>query len=205
MQRVVFFHYQISWTFAINQMPCVIMSGGKDTHPWSATKGGNPSRPALHLFHWLKRKSNTMLEILSHVTLHTLESPSRTVLILFQESWMIKTCPNCQEVQQFWQTEAIFQTKETMMSLHFYNLFNNFSSYKVFSNTSAYDFGPSGVPRMIISSFVAVLSFREIADSVDSRFSVMSPRKEITFMGLILSPSVCSASTVFLRSCGTVL
>ena len=33
-------------------------------------------------------------------------------VILFQESWMINTCPGSQEVQQHWQTDAFFQHKQ---------------------------------------------------------------------------------------------
>ena len=34
-------------------------------------------------------------------------------VIFFQESWMIKTRTGSQEVQQLWQTEAIFQHKKS--------------------------------------------------------------------------------------------
>ena len=33
-------------------------------------------------------------------------------VILFQNSWMIKTCTCFQEVQHLWQTEAIFKHKK---------------------------------------------------------------------------------------------
>ena len=35
----------------------------------------------------------------------------------FQESWMIKTFNGSQEVQQLWQTEAIFQHKKTIVRI----------------------------------------------------------------------------------------
>ena len=37
--------------------------------------------------------------------------------LLFQESWMIKTCTGSQEVQQLWQTEAIFQHEKTIVRI----------------------------------------------------------------------------------------
>ena len=52
---------------------------------------------------------------------------------------------------------------------------------------SACDFGPSGEPRMISSSFFSALipgqSFWKDAKTVDRRFSVMSPGKNFTFRG----------------------
>ena len=78
-----------------------------------------------------------------------------------------------------------------------------------FSNKSACDFGPSGEPRMISSSVFGVLilgqSFWKDAKIVDRLFSKMSPGKKVLhFVGLILSPSVLSASIIFLRSFKTV-
>ena len=35
----------------------------------------------------------------------------------FQENWMNKTCTGSQEVQQFWQTEAIFQHKKSIVRI----------------------------------------------------------------------------------------
>ena len=59
---------------------------------------------------------------------------------------------------------------------------------------------------MISSSFFGVLtpgqSFWNDAKIVDRRFPVMSPGKKSDFVGLILSLSVLSASTNFLRSFG---
>ena len=43
-----------------------------------------------------------------HVT-HFGKAVAYGFVMLSQESWMIKTCTGCQEVQQLWQTEAIFQ------------------------------------------------------------------------------------------------
>ena len=37
--------------------------------------------------------------------------------IVFQESWMNKTSTGSQEVQQLWQTEAIFQHKKTIVRI----------------------------------------------------------------------------------------
>ena len=75
-------------------------------------------------------------------------------VILFQESWKIRTCTGSQEVQKLWWTEAIFHHK-------------NFSSLIFFSNKSACDFGLSGEPRIISSSLFGVLiswqSFQEDA------------------------------------------
>ena len=33
-------------------------------------------------------------------------------VVIFEESWVIKTCTESQEVQQLWQTKAIFQHKK---------------------------------------------------------------------------------------------
>ena len=61
------------------------------------------------------------------------------------------------------------------------------SSLIFFSNESACDFGPSGEPRLISSSFFGVLipyqSLWKDAENVDRRFSVMSPGKKLTFRG----------------------
>ena len=38
-------------------------------------------------------------------------------VILFQGSWMNKTPTGSEEVQQSWQTEAIFQHKETILRI----------------------------------------------------------------------------------------
>ena len=46
-----------------------------------------------------------------HVT-HFGKPVAHGFFIFLQESWMIKTCTGSQEVQQFWQTEAIFQHKK---------------------------------------------------------------------------------------------
>ena len=39
------------------------------------------------------------------------------IVLLFQESWVIKTCTGSQEVQQLWQTEAIFQHKKDIVRI----------------------------------------------------------------------------------------
>ena len=38
-------------------------------------------------------------------------------VIFLQERWMIKTCTGSQEVQQLWQTEAIFQHKKMIVRI----------------------------------------------------------------------------------------
>ena len=134
-------------------------------------------------------------------------------VIFLQESWMNKTCTGSQEVQQLWQTEAILQHKKNHRALlsSFSRISLTFSSSLIFlSNKNACDFGPSSEPRMMSSSFFGVLivgqSFRRDAKIVDHRFSVMSPKKQIShFVGLNLGPSVFSASTIFSRSFKTVL
>ena len=116
---------------------------------------------------------------------------------------MIKTCTGSQEVQQLWQTEAVFQQK-TIVPLRFSTIRITSSSSSIFfPEKSACDFGPSGEPRLISSSFCGVLilgqSFRKDAKIVDRRFSVISSKKKSHFVGLSLSASVFSASTVFLN------
>ena len=96
---------------------------------------------------------------------------------------MIKTCTGSQEVQQLWQTEAIFQHEKTIVRIKFFNNSINFFQFINFlPNESACDFRPSGEPRMINSSFLGVLipvkSFWNVANVVDHRVSVMSPGKE---------------------------
>ena len=38
-------------------------------------------------------------------------------VILFQRSWMIKTCTGSQDVKQRWQIEAIFQYEKTILRI----------------------------------------------------------------------------------------
>ena len=47
-----------------------------------------------------------------HVT-HFGKPVAHEIVIFLQESWIIKTCTGSQELQQLWQTEAIFQHKKT--------------------------------------------------------------------------------------------
>ena len=51
-----------------------------------------------------------------HVT-HFGKSVAHGFVIFRQESWMIKTCTDSQEVQQLWQTEAIVQHKNTIVRI----------------------------------------------------------------------------------------
>ena len=47
-----------------------------------------------------------------HVT-HFGKSVAHGFVIFLLERWMIKTCTGSQEVQQLWQTEAIFNIKKS--------------------------------------------------------------------------------------------
>ena len=104
------------------------------------------------------------------------------------------SCTGSQEVQQLWQTDAFFNIKKPSYASSFSTIpLTISSSLIIFFNNSACDFVPSGEPRKITSSFFGVLipgqSFWKDAKIVDRRFSVMSPRKKLHFLGLILSPS----------------
>ena len=101
----IFFLYQISWIFVINQVPCVSSCWGEKTH----TRGLQRTREP-HTNHYTSRpvtkknnqqttqtsrvggnrskerdRKSELLEISSKFTLHTLESPSRMVLSLFSK------------------------------------------------------------------------------------------------------------------------
>ena len=95
---------------------------------------------------------------------------------------MIKACTGSQERQHLWQTEAILEIKKPQCASGFTTIPLTFpSSLIIVSNKSAFEFGPSGEPKMISSSFFGVLipgqSFWKDAKIVNRRFSVMSPRK----------------------------
>ena len=109
---------------------------------------------------------------------------------------MIKRCTGSQDVQQPWQTEAIFQHNRTQYAC-FSTIPLTFSSSIIVSRRIFLcTFGPSGDSRMIISCFFSALipkflerqSFEKVAKFVDYRFSAMSPRKKICIVGLILRP-----------------
>ena len=51
-----------------------------------------------------------------HVT-HFGKPVAHGFVIFLQESWMIKTCTGSQEVQQLWQTVAIFQHIKTLVRI----------------------------------------------------------------------------------------
>ena len=86
---------------------------------------------------------------------HSRKSVAYDFVILSQESWMIKTCTGSQEVQKLWQTEAIFQHKNTIMSNQLFNdsfIFFQFINF-IFQQICL-RFFPSGEPRIVKSSFV---------------------------------------------------
>ena len=67
-----------------------------------------------HLSRQSQLSTRNIVEV--HVT-HFGKSVAHGFVIFLQESWMIKTCTGSQEVQQLWQTEAIFQHKKTIVRI----------------------------------------------------------------------------------------
>ena len=81
-----------------------------------------------------KRKVLIMIRMKPH------ESVVYGFVILFQESWMIRTCTGSHETQQLWQIEPIYHYEKTI-------IFNSLSRI-LFSFSSSIIFFPMSLPAI---------------------------------------------------------
>ena len=75
--------------------------------PGSANNDAIETPKTTHLSRQSQLSTQNIVEV--HVT-HLGKPVAHDFVIFLQESWMIKTGTGSQEVQQLWQTEAIFST-----------------------------------------------------------------------------------------------
>ena len=98
-------------------------------------------KPQAHFSVQIQLSTQNIVEV--HVT-HFGKHFAYVFVILFQESWMNKTCTGSQGVD-FGRLKQVFNIKKIIMPILFSTVpLTFYSSIIIFSNKSACDFGPSG-------------------------------------------------------------